>query len=1246
MNRSWKMRLACLAAAASAAFGVQSRPHAQSQERITPSSRARMPGVPLFFVPNQGQSDAAVLYQARALGGTAFFTASEMVLALPLHGSVGGSQPTSFPGDPRTANLGAERGVPVKFVRVRFVGASPALSVEGTTRLPALVHEFRQSKGSSPRANLPTYASVLYKNVYDGIDLEYAEDGGRLKATYTVAPGVDPSIVRWRYEGTAAPGVDAAGNLHVGMSLSTASANTSGELTELTPAAWQDVAGQRHPIDIRYAVAADGSVGFSLPNGYDRTQPLTLDPTLTYSTFLGGGGDDNAYDVAVDAAGFAYVVGRTLSVDFPTGGAIDPGCGTDNFCDGFGFYDAFVTKLNTSASGAASLVFSTYLGGSANDFGLRVRTRTVSGSLRVYVAGIARDSFPTTPDAYDRIYGGAPGADGFLSILSGDGSQLLYSTYLGGSNGDGAWGLDVDANGIAAIAGQTFSTDFPTVGAFDTTCGTDGTCNTDQSDAFVARINPAVAGAAGLVYSTYLGGSGSDQAYGVAYDSLGRLHVAGRTPSTDFPTSASARQPVNGGPGGTISGPCFAFEVQCDAFVSVVSPGGGAAGLAYSSYLGGSGYEDAYSVAVDGSGNTLVVGSTFSSDFPATANAFQPSFGGTNDAYLARFASGATGSASLPYATFLGGAGDDQGYGLALLGTAAHVAGFTNSTNFPSAGAPFQPANGGFWDAFALKLDSTIAGSAGLSYATYLGGLNTDATYGIGVAASGAMTVAGQSFSVNFPVVNAFQNLLVFSGSDAIVARIDTATTSADLSVTQTDTPDPVAAFNEITYTVTISNNGPNTATGVRLADVVSPGTSVQSFAASQGSCLQDFSTFDNDIACDLGTLGTGGSATVTIGVVPSSQGTVTSSARVSSNVSDPNAGNNADVESTDVVTPSLSIDNVSVVEGNTGTINAVFTVTLSPPSAQTVTVDYTTANGTATAGSDYTAVGNSLTFAPGETTQPISIAVTGDTVVEANETFFVNLDNASGANISDDSGQGTITNDDSLADLDITQVSGPASASPGGFITVSNTVRNAGGAPSGPFRVGLYFSDDNVCSTSDTLIGSRAVGSLAPGATSTANSGATIPAAASLGARFICAIADDLAAVPEASETNNSASTGINVVSAVPIVTLKINGQHPTPPTVPVTGPTLLTLDVSASTFTTAVDWYWAIIFNGQVLWVTSTGLSTVPGRLINAPPAAVSNATLLNIALPPATTMTNVLFMVNGTAAVAADIITATRP
>jgi hypothetical protein len=231
-------------------------------------------------------------------------------------------------------------------------------------------------------------------------------------------------------------------------------------------------------------------------------------------------------------------------------------------------------------------------------------------------------------------------------------------------------------------------------------------------------------------------------------------------------------------------------------------------------------------------------------------------------------------------------------------------------------------------------------------------------------------------------------------------------------------------------------------------------------------------------------------------------------------------------------------------------------------------------------------------------------------------------------------------------ADLSVSVLSGPAKASPGGGISISNTVGNAGTAASGAFRMGLYLSTDSICTTGDVLIGSRAVASLAPGIASNANTAVTIPAGTALGAYFLCGIADDLGAVAESNEANNTRASAVNVVSATPIITLKVNGQHPTPPTVPVAGPMLLTLDVSPTTYSASVDWYWAVVYNGQILWRTPAGFSTTRAPWVSSPPVVLNNVTLLNLTLPPASTMTNVVFMVNGGAVVSADVITATRP
>jgi hypothetical protein len=221
-----------------------------------------------------------------------------------------------------------------------------------------------------------------------------------------------------------------------------------------------------------------------------------------------------------------------------------------------------------------------------------------------------------------------------------------------------------------------------------------------------------------------------------------------------------------------------------------------------------------------------------------------------------------------------------------------------------------------------------------------------------------------------------------------------------------------------------------------------------------------------------------------------------------------------------------------------------------------------------------------------------------------------------------------------------------PALASPGGNITVSNTVGNGGTAPAGAFRMGLYLSPDANCTTGDQFLGSRNVAGLGVGIASNANTVVTIPVGTTLGAYFVCGIADDLLQVAESNEGNNTLSDPINVVSATPILTLKVNGQDPTPPVVPVAGLATVTLDVSPTTYTAAVDWYWAIIYNGQTIWVTSAGISVAPAPWFNSPPVAVTNYTLLNLNLASPTTMTNAVFMLNGGTTVAFDFITATRP
>jgi hypothetical protein len=308
---------------------------------------------------------------------------------------------------------------------------------------------------------------------------------------------------------------------------------------------------------------------------------------LVYSTFLGGFDIDDGLGIAVDGSGSAYVTGETYSSNFPTTtGAFDR---TKNANP-----DAFVAKLNAAGS---ALVYSTYFGGSAVEFGSRI---AVGAGGTAYVMGTSSSAdLPTTPGAFDTVFNGA--FDMFVTKLNAAGSALAYSTFLGGADFESGGGLKVDAAGNAYISGSTGSADFPTTpGAFDTS---------PAGDVFVTKLNPA---GSALVYSTALGGSAGEGANAVNVDAAGNAWVTGNTSSADFPITAGAfDSSLNG---------------VADVFVSELNPAGSA--LLYSTYLGGANSESGNDLALDSGGNAYVIGLTYSIDFPTTAGAFDITFDG------------------------------------------------------------------------------------------------------------------------------------------------------------------------------------------------------------------------------------------------------------------------------------------------------------------------------------------------------------------------------------------------------------------------------------------------------------------------------------------------------------------------------------------------------------------------------------------------------------------------------------------
>jgi hypothetical protein len=636
-------------------YGAAGIPNASTQQ-----VQAVYAKLPLSFEPNRGQTDARVKFLARGSGYVLFLTSREAVLTFAPPQQVSTRSPL-LANPAQSVDSNAVRAVRT-VVRMRLAGANVEPAVTGWDRLPGTVSYFIGNDPAQWRTTIPTYSKVIYKDVYPGIDLAFSGSQGQLEYDFIVHPGGNPSRIAVEFQGADRLEVSSQGDLI----LHTA----TGPIHQRKPVIYQEFSGIRQEIAGGYVLTDKQLVTFRVAS-YDVSQPLIIDPVLFYSTYLGGSGDDFGYGIAVDAVGNAYVTGTTTSTNFPTtAGAFQTASG--------GRADAFVTKLNPT--GSAPLVYSTYLGGSGDDGGRGGIAVDALGNA--YVTGFTNSTnFPTTVGAFQTTYGGGFG-DAFVTKLNPTGAALVYSTYLGGSDDDEGLGIAVDALGNAYVTGVTFSTNFPTTaGAFQTASG-------GSVDAFVTKLNPT--GSAPLVYSTYLGGSGLDEGLGIAVDALGNAYVTGDTTSTNFPTTVGAFQTTYGG----------GFR---DAFVTKLNPTGSAP-LVYSTYLGGSGGDIGWGVAVDAAGNAYVTGNTTSTNFPTTAGAFQTASGGSVDAFVTKL--NPTGSAPLVYSTYLGGSGDDGGRRIAVdaLGN-AYVTGFTTSTNFPTTVGAFQTTyGGGIRDAFVAKI--------------------------------------------------------------------------------------------------------------------------------------------------------------------------------------------------------------------------------------------------------------------------------------------------------------------------------------------------------------------------------------------------------------------------------------------------------------------------------------------------------------------------------------------------------------
>jgi Beta-propeller repeat len=688
---------------------------------------------PLNFEVNEGQSNLEVDFLSRGAGYTLSLSATEIGLSLELPQSFERTLPGAFSLPDHRTSHSRRQAANFEGLRLTLVGANPRSPTSGLDQLPGKVNYFLGSDSSKWRSNINTYAKVEYKTVYPGVDLIYYGNQGQLEYDFIVASKVDPKVIELQFDGAEKIEVDSRGDLSLQVGV--------GPVLQMEkPRVYQDSAEGRQEISSSY-VLDNNRVSFQIGN-YDSSRPLMIDPVLVYSTHFGGSDDDAGYAIAVNAAGDAYITGDTNSSSFPLA---QPLRRTSR-----GSTDAFVTKLSADGS---KILYSTYFGGGDADVGYGI---SVDPSGQIYITGDTSSTDFPLANALQPTIGGPDSPDIFVAKLSADGSRLIYSTYIGGRNGDRGNGIAADSDGNAYVAGFTNSTDFPTAKAFQRTFAG------GNADAIVLKLNPK---GSALVYSTYFGGGNDrpDIGTAVATDSAGNAYVTGFTNAVDFPTVK----------------PMQRFAGPTDVFVAKFDPSGSPV---YSTYLGGNADDQGMGIAVDSAGSAYITGETESIQFPTTNGALSRSCVAVStrgpmrqvcqggEGFIAKLS--ADGS-SLVYSTYLNGVGFETGRSIAVDAAGnAYVTGFTGSSDFPAVDPLQGKFGGGKYDAFVLKLNPS--GSA-LDYSTFLGGRGDEGGYGIAVDGAANAYVVGYTDSSNFPTKRPMRSRgrpMPGDSRDVFIARI------------------------------------------------------------------------------------------------------------------------------------------------------------------------------------------------------------------------------------------------------------------------------------------------------------------------------------------------------------------------------------------------------------------------------------------------------------------------------------------
>jgi hypothetical protein len=720
--------------------------------------------LPLAFEENRGQAPAGVRYLCRTRGGVVFL---------------------------RPGSVALESGES-KRITMRFVGATSSVPA-GENMLPGVTSYLVGDKDDWVRG-ISNYASVRYASVYPGIDAVFHGDLKHLEYDFVLNPGADPDQIRIAFDGVDHLLIDAQGNLELRAS--------HGTMTQRKPRIWQTEPHGRREVAGRYVLSGAAEARFVVDQ-YDRRSSLVIDPVIEYSTYFGSTREDRALGVTTDQAGATYVAGSTATGGVSWGfvSKVNPGGTAVLYTVYFGSgacnaeahgiavdsaNDAIVTGYYTQkdASGACNVkqalgakinpagdafVYQLAWGGS-QDYGNAV---AVDGSGNAYFTGSTSGGFPTTPGVI--FPSGRIGNDAFITKLGPTGT-LLYSTYLGGGLIDEGLAITVDTSGNAYVAGSTNSLDFPT-----TANAVRATLPNTNLSGFITKVNNT---ATQISYSTFLGGSSGEKIYGIALDGQGKIHVAGTTISSDFPTTANAWDRTCGADGACSPYYDGAWHNAEDAFYSRVDPlKAGISGLTYSSFLGGANRDFGEAIAIDKNGCAWITGVTGSAaDFPK-AQATQGTIGGNYDAFITQIDPAQSGAASLLFSSFLGGSLYDEGTGIRIdsLGN-IYVVGYTGSTNFPVVGA-LQPQTAGGNDGFVVKISAPAGlASVGLNPATVTGGANSTGTLTLTAPApAGGAVVTLTTSNSNAATVPA--SVTVAAGATSATFTVTTKTVTAGLVV-------------------------------------------------------------------------------------------------------------------------------------------------------------------------------------------------------------------------------------------------------------------------------------------------------------------------------------------------------------------------------------------------------------------------------------------------------------------------------